>query len=44
MPESIVAWQNWNIVEGPKESVRTDDPGGDGFDDFTKADPTNARR
>jgi len=34
----IVAWQRWNIVEGPKESVRTDDPGSDDFDDFRKVD------
>jgi hypothetical protein len=31
---SIVAWQQWNIVEGPKESVRVEDPGSDDFDDF----------
>jgi hypothetical protein len=34
----IVAWQRWNIVEGPKESVRTDDPGSDDFDDFRRVD------
>ena len=34
----IVAWQRWNIVEGPKESIRTDDPGSDGFDDFRRVD------
>lgn len=31
---TIVAWQQWNIVEGPKESVRVEDPGSDDFDDF----------
>ncbi len=41
---SIVAWQSWNIVEGPKESVRTDDPGSTGFDDFRGADPGNTVR
>lgn len=41
---SIVAWQSWNIVEGPKESVRTDDPGDQAFDDFRKADPKNLNR
>lgn len=39
-----VAWQRWNIVEGPKESVRVDDPGSDDFDDFSRADPTNFAR
>jgi len=40
----IVAWQKWNIVEGPKESVRIDDPGSDGFDDFIDADSDNSER
>ncbi len=35
----IVAWQKWNIVEGPKESVRLDDPGSDDFDDFREVRP-----
>jgi len=35
---SIVAWQKWNIVEGPKESVRVEDPGSDDFDDFRFVD------
>jgi hypothetical protein len=39
-----VAWQRWNIVEGPKESVRVDDPGSDGFDDFSMADPSRSAR
>lgn len=39
-----VAWQKWNIVEGPKESVRSDDPGSDNFDDFRQADPANVAR
>ncbi|MCO6456350.1 MAG: hypothetical protein J5I93_13710 [Pirellulaceae bacterium] len=34
-----VAWREWNIVEGPKESIRVEDPGSDGFDDFRDADP-----
>jgi hypothetical protein len=40
----IVAWQRWNIVEGPKESVRVEDPGSDDFDDFRFIDPTYASR
>lgn len=39
-----VAWQRWNIVEGPKESIRVEDPGSDGFDDFSRADPANIER
>ena len=39
-----VAWQAWNIVEGPKSSIRVDDPGSDYFDDFSCADPENFHR
>jgi hypothetical protein len=39
-----VAWQRWNIVEGPKESIRVEDPGSDGFDDFSRADPAHINR
>lgn len=39
-----VAWQRWNIVEGPKESIRVEDPGSDGFDDFSRADPDRIAR
>jgi|GEM_PF-2837778 len=39
---SVVAWSKWNIVEGPKESVRTDDPGSDAFDDFSTTVAANA--
>jgi hypothetical protein len=39
-----VAWQRWNIVEGPKESIRVDDPGSDDFDDFRVADPDHFDR
>lgn len=35
---SMVAWQKWNIVEGPKEAVRVEDPGSDAFDDFRFVD------
>lgn len=33
-----IAWQGWNINEGPKESIRVEDPGSDGFDDFSRCD------
>lgn len=39
-----VAWQRWNIVEGPKESIRVEDPGSDDFDDFSRADPAHFDR
>ncbi len=39
-----VAWQRWNIVEGPKESIRCEDPGDDDFDDFSRADTLNFSR
>jgi hypothetical protein len=39
-----VAWQRWNIVEGPKEAIRIDDPGSDDFDDFREADPAHFNR
>jgi hypothetical protein len=42
--QSIVAWQRYNIVEGPKESVRVDDPGSDGFDDFRFIDDSLIER
>lgn len=29
-----LCWARWNLVEGPYNGNRTDDPGGDGFDDF----------
>ena len=32
--ETSMCWAQWNLVEGPKEDNRTDDPGGDGFDNF----------
>jgi hypothetical protein len=38
--DSFVTWQRWNVVEGPKESVRTDDPGNANFDDFSHVDNT----
>lgn len=41
---SMVAWQKWNIVEGPKESIRVEDPGSDDFDDFRFTDRTNYER
>ena len=41
---SIVAWQSWNIVEGPKENVRVEDPGSDDFDDFRFLDPSKYER
>lgn len=40
----LVCWQGWNIVEGPKETVRTDDPGSSGFDGFLMCDPNIANR
>jgi hypothetical protein len=30
-----LCWAKWNLVEGPNNTNRTDDPGGDGFDKFT---------
>jgi hypothetical protein len=36
---SVIAWQKWNIVEGPKESIRVEDPGSDDFDDFRFIEP-----
>jgi len=41
---NIVIWQQWNILEGPKENLRTDDPGSDGFDDFRCLGRTNYSR
>ena len=41
---NIVIWQQWNIVEGPKENLRTDDPGSDDFDDFRCLGRTNYSR
>ena len=41
---SMVSWAAWNIVEGPKENVRTDDPGSAGFDDFRGSDIARAVR
>ena len=29
-----MCWAKWNLVEGPNNTNRTDDPGGDGFDIF----------
>jgi hypothetical protein len=31
---TFVSWQSWNIVEGPLNTLRPDDPG-DNFDDFS---------
>jgi hypothetical protein len=30
-----ICWAPWNLVEGPNNTNRTDDPGGDGFDAFS---------
>ena len=30
-----LCWAKWNLVEGPNNTNRTDDPGGEGFDKFT---------
>lgn len=42
--EEGVAWQRWNIVEGPKESIRVEDPGSDDMDDFSRADRNRPMR
>ena len=38
-----VCWARWNLVEGPTNTNRTDDPGGDGFDAFTTKFSNNVR-
>ena len=30
-----LCWAKWNLVEGPNNTNRVDDPGGEGFDKFT---------
>lgn len=30
-----LCWAKWNLVEGPTNGNRTDDPGGEGFDNFS---------
>ena len=30
-----MCWAKWNLVEGPNNTNRTDDPGGDAFDSFS---------
>jgi hypothetical protein len=39
-----LCWAKWNLVEGPNNTNRVDDPGGEGFDKFTTLKFSNSVR